>query len=115
MKHAALTLFISIFMVALSFSLTRAAEGSPPAAAQSGSMEEQRQMPPAAQARGHGETAITKTCGCNAACPEGFNPSEVTSCYKEGKCKDDGAKCTLTCKKGKEEQKVDGKCYAIYH
>src|SRR5215469_6739462 len=55
-----------------------------------------------------GEVAITKTCGCEANCPEGFNPSEATTCYTPGgECKEKGSKCTLTCKKGKDEKKVD--------
>jgi hypothetical protein len=62
-----------------------------------------------------GEIGITKTCGCAAECPEGFNPSEATSCYTAGgECKENGSKCTLTCKKGKEEKKVEGKCTAVY-
>jgi hypothetical protein len=64
-----------------------------------------------------GQIAITKTCGCAAECPEGFNPSEATSCFTAGgdcRDKDKDPKCTLTCKKGKEDKKVDGKCTAVY-
>jgi len=64
-----------------------------------------------------GEIKITKTCGCAAECPEGFSPSEASSCYTQGgECRDKekDPKCTLTCKKGKEEKKVDGKCIAVY-
>lgn len=65
--------------------------------------------------RPHGVIAITKTCGCEGKCPEGFTPFKVDKCYtKGGDCMEKEEKCTLHCRKSKEEKTADGKCVAVY-
>jgi hypothetical protein len=122
MKKIALVLLLSLFATVLSLStLARSAraQGEPAGAATAGSATGEEQAAPTAEHhrhhRSHGEVAITKTCGCAAECPDKFKPTEATSCYTEGgTCKENGAKCTLTCKNGTEERKIDGKCTAVY-
>ena len=65
----------------------------------------------------HQAVAITPSCGCNAACEEGYLPNAVTKCTDEhGTCKSEKKEntCTLTCKKGKDEKKVSGTCAKVY-
>ena len=71
----------------------------------------------AKQGRRGGETMVNHSCGCNAKCEANFTPSAVTSCVEDGVCKSDKKEdgCTLTCKKGKEEKKVEGKCVKVYN
>ncbi|HKM98914.1 MAG TPA: hypothetical protein VJX23_00255 [Candidatus Binataceae bacterium] len=119
MKKVALVLLMSLLATGFALStFTQAAHAQAPTAAQAGSNAGEEQPPPTTEPKHHhrsrGEVAITKTCGCQAECPEGYDPSEATSCYKEGVCKENGAKCTLTCKKGTDEKKIEGKCMAVY-
>ena len=65
----------------------------------------------------HQASAITVTCGCNAACEEGYNATHASKCTDDkGTCKSEKKEntCTITCKKGKEEKTVNGTCAKVY-